>query len=183
MEKRILDWEGIERDYRAGILSVREIAKAHNITHRAIIKKAERLAWSRDLAAKIKAKADELVSIREVSSSVSNLVTTKQIIDTNAQAIADIRLAHRKDIREVRELLAAQFKELESATELDLRARIACSKAVSETLKNLIGLESEAWGFATIPDAPKDTEVPDPMEGARRIAFALTRASQQPTVH
>ena len=42
------DWEKIEADYRAGILSLREIAEAHPGTnHVAIARKAKREGWSR----------------------------------------------------------------------------------------------------------------------------------------
>ena len=36
------DWEAIERAYRAGLLSIREIASTQGITHGAINKRAKR---------------------------------------------------------------------------------------------------------------------------------------------
>ena len=51
------DWEAIERDYRAGVLSLREIAAEHDLTEAAIRKRAKRDGWSRDLSAKIQARA------------------------------------------------------------------------------------------------------------------------------
>ena len=36
-----VDWEGIESAYRAGVLSIREIAKLHGITDKAIRNKAK----------------------------------------------------------------------------------------------------------------------------------------------
>ena len=55
-KKTAPDWERIEADYRAGLLSVREIAASQGITHGAINKRAKRDGWERDLSAKIKAK-------------------------------------------------------------------------------------------------------------------------------
>ena len=66
------DWEAIERAYRAGLLSIREIASAQCITHGAINKRAKRDGWERDLKAKIKAKADALVSKRTVSTKTAD---------------------------------------------------------------------------------------------------------------
>ena len=57
-EKKVIDWEAIERDYRAGILSLREIAAVHGCSHVAISKRARAEAWARDLAAKIQALVD-----------------------------------------------------------------------------------------------------------------------------
>lgn len=117
-EKRAIDWESIEREYRAGILSVREIAASQGITHGAINKRAKRDSWDRDLNARIQAKADALVSKREVSASVSSedLATERQIVEANAEAIARVRLAHRTDISKARALSLQLLAELEFQT-------------------------------------------------------------------
>lgn len=47
-DKKPTDWERIELDYRAGILSVREIAEARGVSHTAIYKKAKTLGWERE---------------------------------------------------------------------------------------------------------------------------------------
>jgi hypothetical protein len=106
------DWERIEADYRAGVLSVREIAASQGITHGAINKRAKRDGWERDLNGKIQAKANALVSKREVSSAVST-DTERQIVEANAEVIAGIRLAHRRDIARSRALCMQLLGELE----------------------------------------------------------------------
>ncbi len=113
------DWEAIERAFRAGVLSVREIAAAHEVSHTAINKRAKRDGWDRDLKAKIKAKADALVSKREVSTEVSSkqTETEREIIELNAEVIANIRMAHRGDISRSRRLTNKLLDELESLTD------------------------------------------------------------------
>ena len=66
-----IDWDRIEVDYRAGLLSMREIADQQGVSHTAINKRARAGAWDRDLSAKIHAKAEVLVSRRQVSTRVS----------------------------------------------------------------------------------------------------------------
>lgn len=173
------DWEAIESAYRAGVQSVREIASQHGITHGAINKRAKRDGWERDLKAKIKAKADALVSKREVSTLVSTekVVSERILIEANAEVIATVRMEHRGDIRRARTLANALFDELEAecADVEALRAlgqlmldvdengrdrlnelyhsiismpeRVKSMKALSETLKNLIGLERQAYSM------------------------------------
>lgn len=120
------DWERIENDYRAGILSTREIAAACGVSHTAINKRAKKEGWVRDLKAKIQAKADELVSRRMVSSEVSTqrAATERQIIEAGAERIAQVRGEHRADIQRVRTLALGLLGELEgqSASLEDLAA-------------------------------------------------------------
>lgn len=112
------DWEAIERAYRAGLLSIREIASAHGITHGAINKRAKRDSWDRDLKAKIQAKADALVSRLTVSKEVSiQRADTEEIIEQNAEVVVSIRMAHRGDISRCRRLTNKLLDELEAMTD------------------------------------------------------------------
>ncbi|CNE39753.1 hypothetical protein V9P73_004323 [Yersinia enterocolitica] len=171
------DWEAIESAYRAGLMSIREIASQHGITHGAINKRAKRDGWERDLKAKIKAKADALVSKREVSTQVSTekALSERILIEANAEVIANVRMEHRGDIRRAREITNALFDEL-GAECADIEAlrklgelmlqpdengrdrlnevyqsiialpeRVKAVKALSDAMKNLIGLERQAY--------------------------------------
>ncbi|OBU09909.1 hypothetical protein [Morganella psychrotolerans] len=173
------DWEAIESAYRAGMMSLREIASQHDITHGAINKRAKKEGWERDLREKIKLKADALVSKREVSTKVSTekAVSERILIEANAEVIATVRMEHRGDIRRARELANALFDELSTECAdvpalkklgelmiepddngrdklnelyhaiISLPERVKSAKALSETLKNLIGLERQAYGL------------------------------------
>jgi hypothetical protein len=118
MTKAVIDWELIERDYRAGILSVREIAASQGITHGAINKRAKRDKWSRDLSEKIQARAEQLVSRAAVSTAVSSerLATDRLVIEANAERVAAIRSEHRGGIQRARTLALAMLAELEVET-------------------------------------------------------------------
>ena len=118
-DKQPTDWERIEQLYRAGLLSVREIAASSGVSHVAIQKRAKRDGWVRDLAAKIKAKADSLVTRDTVTSVVTTeqAVTERGIVEANAQVIANIRIAHRTDIGRSRRLANKLLDELEGLTD------------------------------------------------------------------
>jgi AcrR family transcriptional regulator len=194
-EKTAPDWERIEADYRAGILSTREIASACGVSHTAINKRAKKDGWVRDLKAKIQAKADELVSRRMVSTEVSSqkAATERQIIEANAERIAQVRGEHRGDIQRVRSLALNLLGELEgqSASLEDLAtlgellrnpdedgndrrndlylkiistpSRIDSAKKVAETLKHAITMEREAYGL--------DDKKPEQPPGEITITF------------
>lgn len=119
---KVIDWEGVERDYRAGIKSLREIAADFKTTHRSISVRAEKEGWTRDLKAKILAKAEALVSKHEVSSEVSTQqlldtkVSEKENIEVNAVRVAEVRIAHRTNITRVRNLVLRLLEEMEAQT-------------------------------------------------------------------
>lgn len=46
-KSKAIDWKAIERDYRAGVMSVREIAKWYGLSDTAIHKKAKADGWER----------------------------------------------------------------------------------------------------------------------------------------
>jgi hypothetical protein len=113
--QKTIDWERIELDYRAGIKTLRQIADDQGITHGAINKRAKRDGWSRDLAAKIQQKANDLVSKATVSIAVSKetRIAEKDVVEANAHAIATVRLSHRQDIRRSRSIVMRLMDEME----------------------------------------------------------------------
>ncbi|MGJ0630341.1 hypothetical protein [Xenorhabdus bovienii] len=171
------DWEAIESAYRAGLMSLREIASQHGISEGAIRKRAKRDDWSRDLAAKVKERTDDLVRKKEVRKQVRSEATFSErvLIEATAEVIATVRMEHRGDIRRAREITNTLFDELGAeCTDVDalrqlgemmfqpddngrdrlnevyqsiisLPERVKAVKALSDAMKNLIGLERQAY--------------------------------------
>ncbi len=108
------DWEAIESAYRAGVMSLREIASQHGISEGAIRKRAKRDDWSRDLNAKVKERADDLVRKAEVRKQVrtETVLSERVLIEATAEVVATVRMEHRGDIRRARELTNTLFDEL-----------------------------------------------------------------------
>ena len=115
VDKKVIDWEAIELKYRAGVLTLRDIASEHGITHGAINKRAARDGWSRDLGAKIRAKAEEIVSKAAVSNSVTKEQRSSQqaVIDANAEVIVQRVMAHRSSLTNAHRVYEKQLQELE----------------------------------------------------------------------
>lgn len=117
-KKAAPDWERIECDYRAGILSVREIAASQGITHGAINKRAKRDGWERDLSAKIRAKADGLVAKQAVVVEDPGLSKelTAAVIKENGEQLAFVMLTQRRSVARAHKLCMSLFVELEATT-------------------------------------------------------------------
>lgn len=122
-KKKPPDWERIEIDYRTGTRSTRELGAEHGVSHTAINKRAKAEGWVKDLHAKVKAKADSLVSREEVSKRVSTetKITETLTVEVEAEVQARVRLAHRADIARFRKLCLSLLEELEAETaDIDL---------------------------------------------------------------
>lgn len=184
------DWEAIEMQYRAGTQSLREIAGQHGVSDTAIRKRAKRDDWTRDLSAKVKAKADALVRKKEVREQVraENANNERMLIEASAEVISTVRMEHRGDIRRARDLVNRMFDEacaqsgaaeelamlgelLKAPPEagrdklneayhaaISLPERVKSVKALTESLRLLIGLEREAYDIGG-PEKDKTGEV------------------------
>jgi len=194
------DWNKIELDYRAGIKSLRQIASEHGIkSDNSIRKRAAKFGWQRDLNNTINDVADEIVrkdtvrnQVRSKSVHSENVRTTQddrqdfdiseeETIEENAKAIAQVRIAHRKDIARSRNLVNTLLSEIEDISTQDVQHnikelldflldgeqidifdamaikkilsmdnRIKNLKALTDSLKTVVGLERQAYNMDNV---------------------------------
>ncbi len=180
-EKKITDWEAIEREYRAGQLSVLEIGRQHGVSHTAINKRAKQNGWKRDLSEQVRREARARL-VSEVSVEVSTQVSAaiaRQAVDDAATRVVMVTREHRQDIKAARTVAKALVEELAEVSEKrveieeDIEAetkkdktgerRARMLKAVSLStrsgiianlalaFKNLIGLERQAFNMNDVP--------------------------------
>ena len=167
------DWEALGVEYRAGAVSVRELARKYDVSEGAIRKKAKANQWERDLTEKVQ----ERVRSKLVRSEVRtlNVRTEAEIIEAAAETAVQVVQIHRRDVRNGRTICAALFAELqdtsanreliaeciESETQDDLSPtrRNQMLKAVSlptraramldlsAAMKNLVAVERQAFNL------------------------------------
>lgn len=211
--KKATDWEAVERDYRAGVLTFDEMAQKHGISKGRISQVAKKKAWTRDLSAKIAQKAEEKLNkalLNDLNENAKQNDPAKQIADeavveASAQAIANVVLGHRKQIKTARDLVDSLMAELVHQTGnrdlyqqlgelmaspddkgvdklaeayqkvISLAGRIGNLKSLGETMKNLVGLERQAFNVDghRSEENPKDEESAPALEVARRLLFVL----------
>lgn len=164
-ERKQVDWEGVERDYSAGLLSLRELADKYGVAHVTIKKKADRLEWPRNLSAKINAEVERRANSATANSDAnSKKATEKEIVQANAQAIVDIKLSHRTDISRGRNLVAALFGELEEAT---------TNKELFEQLGELLRKENDHGQDKLNDIYQKVISMPQRIDGVKKLSEAL----------
>jgi hypothetical protein len=171
--KRSIDWEAVEREYRAGMLSIREIARLHDVSDKAIRNKANAHGWERDLSTKVAEKVrNELVRAESAASPQNE----KNIVETAAAMVVQVVRSHRKKIskgQELVDLLADQLmdvagnrsmfedaietlcaeddnpKRLQMMTKaVSLEKHAAIALNLANAAKTWIGLERQAFNIA-----------------------------------
>ena len=164
-----------------------------------------------------KADAKVSASLVSAEVSETKALTESVRVEIESEVQARIRIEHRSNITRMRALVLSLLKECEIESEhpevfdelgellaksdgdgnldkmnfayqkaISLPTRIKGIKELSDTIKTLIAMEREAYGIDKEAPPPQ-AETIDEMEGARRLAFALTRAAKmiesQPTIH
>jgi transposase-like protein len=128
MARHKIDWEKMEKDWRAGIKTVTELAREYGVSHVAIIKHWRKAGVERDLSARIRDKTKSLVARMAAASTVGNQAAEEEIINLNAAMQRDIILEHRTQIKRCRKLCMSLIDELEQASQ---RAKLRPAEAAA----------------------------------------------------
>lgn len=182
--KSTIDWELIERHYRAGILSNVQIAEECGVTEGAIRKRAKRDQWSKNLKAKIRARTEELVRRELVRSPSTSLTpsTEKETVEIAANATATVLIVQKGSIKRTHDLFEKLMDELEATTDnkelfeqlgelLDRSGENADGKMVmdklNETYRKVISMTGR------VDSAKKLTEILEKVVKLEREAFGI----------
>jgi transposase-like protein len=155
------DWELIGREYRAGQLSIREIARQHELSETAIRKRARKEGWARDLTAQVRERVRTELVRNEVRTPNAR-EPEREIIDAAARRGVEVVQGHRRDIAALRvlaERLASKATLLieEVADLKDLDAATGCIESLARTEARLIPLERQAFNLDAEGDKPPET--------------------------
>lgn len=148
--KKKTDWELIERDYRADMKSIAQIARENGVASSTIRSRAKAGGWIRDLKTRIKLKTDEYVNKAAMQTVAAVQATEEQTVEENARLTAGVRLQHRKDIALARNMAMTMFDDLSAMIGADGRTGLAeLLKTLVDTGELADGGEVEAFKRAT----------------------------------
>lgn len=151
---KFVDWEAIEKHYRAGLKSLRTIAEEYGITEGAIRKRAKRDAWSRNLERRIQEKAQEKVRKELVRTPGTQLTpaSERRTVEEYSDLVATVDIGQREDVKaamanargllmELVQLARPEFREMLEAIaeEFDQSTDRRVDKA-NELYRYIIGL-------------------------------------------
>lgn len=185
-----VDYDSIEPEWIAGILSPEQLAQSYtkrtgvSVTRRAIIKHFEKAGIERDLKAKIRAKADAMVSASMMVPGKVSPATKNAIVDAVALSQATIRTEEMIKATDHRHALEAMIDELELQNEykeelatlgemmrnpdtptdklndlyhkiISFGGRCGSAKSLMETWVKMVDAERKVHGIDVLP--PDDT--------------------------
>lgn len=107
-----VDWEAMEPHFRAGILSYRQLGARFGCAPSAIVKHFDKLGVTRDLRARINAKAQEQVNAAAVNAKV-NAPSEKDTVDANANLLATVTIGQRGLTDKGVKIISSLLNELE----------------------------------------------------------------------
>lgn len=186
--RKRVDWEAIERDYRTGRFTLRELEAKHGTNNATIARKikADRetdpARWQRDLTKAVRdatnAKLMEGLVSKEISKGQQEVSKT---VLAAAEANTQIILAHRRQLRELGEYAdKARAKLMELGDSVaDVREAVALMAGVesyNRILKSRIEKEREA--YALNDPASKQPEPPSGGNPAEDYAWYAQQGAQ-----
>lgn len=159
--KRRADWEAIERDYRTGTFTVRELEAKHGANNATIVRRAARGGWTKDLAVAVR-QATNAALIQEAlqqsgsAAQQSAATTVLAAAELNKQVI----LGHRQRLTDLAARANGALQKLIALGDgaADVRegaAFMGALESYGRIVKLVIDKEREAHGIK-VDDAPED---------------------------
>ena len=162
-----MDWDAVERDYRTGKFTLRELAEKHGPSHQAIAKRSKVRGWTQDLGEQIKQATNAKLVAKLVDSEIAKggqavANTVLAAAEINAQII----LKHRQRLQALAEDADRARQKLVAMTEMvaDVReagSLVSAVEAAARTEKILIEQERKAYRIDDEPAAPPSNPVAD----------------------
>jgi hypothetical protein len=147
------DWEGIERAYRAGQLSIRAIADKFGSNEGTIRSRAKKHGWQRDLTEQVRTATQGKLSRTASRNSATqrDMREDAEIVEEASDAAASVVLAHRADLAQWRGIankLCAALADMDVTAENHDKFARSLNAGVDAQLKVIKG-ERQAYNLDT----------------------------------
>ena len=157
---RRVDWDAVERDYRTGKFTLREMGDKYGVTHSAIGQKARKSGWTADLTKAIAQATNAKLIAEIVSKEVSSAThAVSNVVLAAAEVNKRIILGHRQRLTELADAVDQAKAKLLSLGDsvADIREAATFVQAagnLATATKTLIEQERKAY---QLDDEPPDS--------------------------
>lgn len=143
------DWAAIERDYRTGQYSNRELSRLHGPSEGAIRARAKEGGWTRDLSEQIRQRVREKTG-RAIAQEIVKAETDAEIVEQAAEVGAGIVRGHQRILNRSRDQLEqlqgridSMIADAKEKPEVIARTLSSASQALERTIR----LQRQAYGL------------------------------------
>jgi hypothetical protein len=133
-KRRRIDWEAVERDYRTGKFTLRELEAKHRAGYAKISARAKREGWTKDLADVVR-QATKAALIAEVATAraTEGQSEATSVVLAAAELNKQVILQHRAELRAARQIAMDLLAEVQSqrllAADNELLAQVLAGEA------------------------------------------------------
>ena len=203
-----IDWDAIERDFRLGQFTLRQLAKKYSVEASSISRKADKEGWVQDLTEYVRGRTRAALLSNATECNATNATEAiEAAVQTNIRIIRE----HQVRIGRGQKMVDALFDELRDANEnrdqieatiedetsepggakrraamlraLALPARAAALVNLASATKTFTGLERQAFNLEAGNAVPEDLPSGTPASAERRraaLALLLARSDGEP---
>lgn len=153
--RKRVDWEAVERDYRTGQFTLRELEKKHGPAFATISQRAKREGWTQDLQEAVRqATSAKLIESLVTQESHKATQGTTQAVQAAAEVNKQVILGHRQQAANSRAAMETALAKVLSLADnvADIReagALAAAVESLSRTSKLVIEIERKAFDIDT----------------------------------
>lgn len=181
--KEKTDWQAVERDYRTGQFTNRELGAKHHADHGLISRKAKAGGWTKDLSVAIQqatnAKLVEELVTKEVTKSHQKVTNT---IQAAAEVNKNVILGHRTGLNRLTTIKAKLLDQIEQAAANlpDLAEVIEMARNPDENGQDRVNdaLKKALGRSALVDDLKKLSDVDEKVRKGEREAFSIDSADK-----
>ena len=168
------DWDAVERDYRTGKFTLRELEAKHDVSYAQISRKAKQLCWEKDLREAIKQATDSALLHDAVTDAQKN---TTEVVLVAAEMNKQVILGHRAGLARItgiKTLLLSQIEQA-AANMPELSEIIEMVRNPDENGRDRANdlLRAAMERGALVDDLKKLAEVDERVRKGEREAFSL----------
>jgi protein tyrosine/serine phosphatase len=114
--RKKVDWDAVERDYRTGKFTLRELEAKHGVDNAQIARRKKKDGWTQDLSSAVRQATNAMLMTEIVSKEVSD---AQQSISKTVIAAAEVNkqvvLGHRTNLKRITAVAGALMAQIEQA--------------------------------------------------------------------
>lgn len=184
-----VDWEKMEPEWVAGIKTKLQLSQEYKVSRAAIDNHFKALGIVRDETAKIRAKAEALVTQDAVTQKVTCVTSdekkaSKERLELNAEMLAGVMRGHRKDAGRLRAVVTALLEKVEcivKETELFKQVGEMCVSTDSSSIDRINELYNKVISLPAQTDTTKKlAETMKILIDLERRIFKIEDGSEDP---